>query len=218
MYACKQKHTGRQPGGGDLRLIFYHRRILMPQAASGITSEDSAFTRAPRPRAKKKKVRDTIHSALTCHFPPTAHSCASSEISRDTNDGDLGGQAELRISLRRARQLSQLKIYGAMPSLSSGSPIHAARQKGSLRERRKKTTKTLVKFSNQMPRGLRGARSLQPRVRSRSSDEICRVFSSRLPSLQGPGASSKRRDEKRARRYDGAADPVSICITFLRLV
>lgn len=76
----------------------------------------------------EQKLQDTIHSAFACHFTPTAHSCASSEISCDADNRDLGGQAELRISLRGGRQLSQLKIYGTMPSPSSGSRIRLPRR------------------------------------------------------------------------------------------
>lgn len=137
------------------------------------------------------KVQDTIHSALTSHFPPTAHSCTSSEISYDTDDRDLGGQAELRISLRRARQLSQLKIYGLMPSLSSGSRIYAAQQKGSLREKRKKNLKHLsnlaIRCQEACARPVRCSPAFVGAKHLRSSDEICRVFSSCLPSSMARG-------------------------------
>lgn len=125
MKAFEQKHTEELPvPGGDGLITADILSSLHSEASGCMQNHIQGFSFETASVSQSKKMQDTIHSALTYHFPPTAHSCALLEIKCDTDDRDLGGQAELRILLQRRRQLSQLKIYGRRPSPSSSSWIH----------------------------------------------------------------------------------------------
>lgn len=87
-------------------------------------------------------------------------------------------------------QLSQLKIYGTMLSLSSRLRTHAAPRKGSLR---KKNKKTKLKHLSNLAIRCQEACSLQPRIHFCITPSLFRwnmqywVFSSRLPSSKARG-------------------------------